>query len=118
MSVRISRVPTLRKSVVKEGVLEADGTEQTLVEVVGAVSLEGYVDLGEMGDGDEVVLRRYVKIQGGGEYGLHASDTYSGVQREPLVRFPPITCYYGLRITLQQTAGTYRRFPHQFFILL
>ena len=104
-----------RKSVLKEGVLVADGTEQILVEAAGVLNLEGYVDLSAMTSGDQVVLRRYVKIQEGGEYRLHASETYNGVQAEPLVRFPFIAGYYGIKVTLQQTAGTYKSFPYQFF---
>jgi len=122
VSISITRTPIIqvyvsipRKSVLKEGVLTADGTEQIIVEASGILNLEGYVDLSEMVEGDRVVLRRYVKIQEGDEYKLHASDTYSGVQAEPLVRFPFIAGYYGIKVTLQQTAGTYKNFPYQFF---
>ncbi len=103
-----------RKQPLKEGVLVADGTEQVLVEAVGLLNLEGYVDLSAMAEGDTVVLKRYVKIQEGGEYKLHASETYTGVQAEPLIRFPFIAGYYGIKVTLQQTSGTFKSFPYQF----
>jgi hypothetical protein len=104
-----------RKTVFKEGIIQADGTEQTVVDAPGLLNLEGYIDLSEMTAGDTVVLKRYVKIQEGGEYKLHASETYTGAQAQPLIRFPFMASYYGMKVTLQQTAGTYKSFPYQFF---
>jgi len=112
---RIVVVVGYPREVYKEGGVVADGTEQLVVEVPGIVSLEGYIDLSAMASGDTVVIKRYVRIEDGGEYRLHASETYIGVQEEPLVRFPPMVSYYGMKITLQQTGGVYRRFPYQFF---
>jgi len=103
------------KMVLKEGVLTADGTEQTLIEATGIMNMEGYVDLSAMVGGDRVVLNRYVKIESGGAYTLHATAAYVGVQPQPLIRFPFIAGYYGIRVTLQQTAGINKRFPYQFF---
>ncbi len=103
------------KEVVKEGVLTADGSEQLVIEAPGPINLEGYVDLSNLAVGDEVVLKRYVKIQEGGDYKLHASEAFNGVQEQPLIRFPPIAGYYGIKVTLQQTAGSFKSFPYQFF---
>ncbi|MEM2249936.1 MAG: hypothetical protein QXO00_02385 [Candidatus Bathyarchaeia archaeon] len=103
------------KQLLKEGVLTADGTEQTLIEASGLLSLEGYVDLSAMTTGDTVTLTRYVKIQQDGEYKRHATETYTGPQADPLVRFPFIAGYYGIKVTLKQTSGTYKTFPYQFF---
>jgi len=105
-----------RKQIIAEGVLVSDGTEQTVIEVSGLMNLEGYIDLSNMESGDVVALSRYVKIQPDGEYKLHAREVYSGSQPEPLIRFPFIAGYYGIKITLQQTSGTlYKEFPYQFF---
>jgi len=104
-----------RKEVLKEGAVIADGTEQLLVEAPGILNLEGYVDLNNMAGGDEVLLKRYVKIQEAGDYRLHASQIYTGVQAEPLIRFPFMAGYYGVKVTLQQTAGVFKTFPYQFF---
>lgn len=103
-----------KKSVFKEGNFTADGTEQVVVDAPGLLHLEGYVDLSEMDDGDEVALRQYVKIEEGGEYKLYNGESYSGAQAKPLVHFRSIVGYYGIKITLQQTAGTYKKFNHQF----
>ncbi|MEM2587949.1 MAG: hypothetical protein QXV23_06580 [Candidatus Bathyarchaeia archaeon] len=105
----------LHKQLLKEGKLVADGTEQTLIEALGLLNLEGYVDLSPMQDGDTVILRRYVKITANDDYKLHGEETYIGVQAQPLIRFPPLAGYYGIKVTLQQTTGTYKSFPYQFF---
>jgi len=108
-------VPLLRKKVLKEGKITADGTEQVVVEASGILNLEGYIDLSEMVAGDTVVLKRYVKIEEVGDYKLHATETYTGAQEQPIIRFPPIAGRYGIKVTLQQTSGTFKSFPYQFF---
>jgi hypothetical protein len=113
MSVSIARFT--RKQILAEGTVTADGTEQTVLEAQGIMNLEGYVELSQMTNGDTVTLRRYVKIQQNGEYRLHGEETYLGVQAQPLIRFPTIVGYYGIKVTLKQTSGTYKNFPYQFF---
>jgi hypothetical protein len=104
-----------RKQLLKENEIYADGTEQTVIETLGLINLEGYIDLSQMVNGDTVTLRRYVKIQKDAEYKLHGEETYVGVQAQPLVRFPAMAGCYGIKITLKQTSGTYKNFPYQFF---
>lgn len=103
------------KQLLKENTLTADGTEQTVIEVEGLINLEGYIDLNQMQNGDTVTLRRYIKITSNGDYKLHGEETYVGVQAQPLIRFPPLASYYGIKITLQQTSGTFKTFQYQFF---
>lgn len=103
------------KHLLKEGVLEADGTEQTVIEIAELINLEGYIDLSSMQDGDTVTLRRYVKISSIDNYKLHGEETYVGFQAQPLIRFPPLACCYGIKITLQQTSGKFKSFPYLFF---
>ena len=115
MSVTITKLPITRKQILAEGTITADGTEQTVIEASGIMNLEGYIDLSQMTNGDTVTLRRYVKIQKNTEYKLHGEETYVGAQAQPLIRFPAIASYYGIKITLKQTSGTYKNFPYQFF---
>lgn len=102
-----------------EGTLTASGTEQNLVldEVSGNPQrhLEGYVDLSNMTSGDTVIIRQYMKIASDGSYVKYAEETYSGAQSLPLLHIVTKPAKYGLKLTLQQTAGTYRQFPYQFF---
>jgi len=102
-----------------EGTLSADGSEQNLVldEISGNPQrhLEGYVDLSNMASGDTIVIRQYMKITSGGAYVKYAEETYSGAQSLPLLHIITKPARYGLKITLQQTGGTNRQYPYQFF---
>jgi hypothetical protein len=100
-----------------EGTITADGTEQTLTEQTGTLEfqLDGYVDLTNMASGDVVVIREYMKIKSTGDYVKYAEETYSDAQSIPLLHILTKPSRYGLKITLQQTAGTYKSFDYQFF---
>jgi hypothetical protein len=102
-----------------EGTLTADGTEQTLIldEVAGNPSrfLDGLVDLNAMAAGDTVVIRQYLSLVTPVAYRKYAEETYSGAQTLPALYIVTKTGRYGIKITLQQTAGTYKSFPYQFF---
>jgi hypothetical protein len=56
-----------------------------------------------------------MKIKSDGGYVKYAEETYSGAQTLPLLHILTKPGSYGIKITLQQTAGTYRDFPYQFF---
>lgn len=102
-----------------EGTLVADGTEQNVVldEVTGNPSrfLEGYIDFNAMVAGDTVVIRQYVSVVTPVAYRQYATETYSGAQAMPMLFVVSKSGRYGIRVTLQQTAGTMRDFPYQFF---
>jgi hypothetical protein len=100
-----------------EDTLTADGTEQTVVEATGTLEfqLDGYIDLSNMASGDTVVVREYMKIASAGSYVKYAEETYSGAQSIPLLHILTKPARYALKVTLQQTAGTYRTFGYQFF---
>jgi hypothetical protein len=101
-------------SVIAEGYIHADGTEQVILDAGGGMLVTGYIDLSEMQVGDEVVLRMYVKTREGGGYGLYASQAYRDAQGEPVVCVLPRYTARGARLTLQQTKGSYRRFGYVF----
>ncbi|MEM2284556.1 MAG: hypothetical protein QXL29_08145 [Zestosphaera sp.] len=102
-----------------EGTLTADGSEQNVVldEVEGNPPrfLEGHIDLSNMADGDTVVIRQYFKISPTGTYKKYAEETFSNAQPIPLLHVISNVGRYGIKVTLQQTAGTYRSFDYQFF---
>jgi hypothetical protein len=97
-----------------KGTLIADGSEQTLVEFIGIGVISGHVDLQKMTDDDIVIIRYYIKLKEDGEYKLYDEETYVGVQTKPVIHFKPITVDVALKITLQQTAGTYKSFDYNF----
>ena len=99
------------------GTLTADGNPDTLIDdtTPGDV-LDGWVSLENMQSGDSVTIVRYVKsLSGGNLEQCGPAAVYSGVQGDPVVHFLPATVPQELKITLQQTAGTYRNFPYQFY---
>jgi hypothetical protein len=102
-----------------EGSVTMDGTELNVVldEVTGNPQrfLEGYIDLSPMASGDTIVIRQYMKISATGDYVKYAEETYSGAQTLPLLYITTKSGRYGIKITAQQTAGTYRSLTYQFF---
>ncbi|MEM2587952.1 MAG: hypothetical protein QXV23_06595 [Candidatus Bathyarchaeia archaeon] len=102
-----------------EGSVAMDGTEKVVVldEISGNPQryLEGYVDLTPMASGDTIVIRQYMKISATGDYVKYAEESYSGAQSLPLLYITTKPARYGIKITIQQTAGTNRTFTYQFF---
>ena len=81
-----------------------------IVGVAGTVSLENMVA------GDEITLRLYTRIESGGALELVDEESYANAQDVDIVpvwlRTPN---RFGWKITLEQTAGTYRVFPWEFY---
>jgi len=92
-----------------------DGTEQIIFinEELGEFS--GYVFMDKMQVGDTIVLKMYVKDHEDSVYKLYDSASYSDVQTKPAIRVPPYLGKVGLKVTAQQTVGTYRDITHQWF---
>ena len=99
----------------KDGTLTADGTEQTIVEMIIMGSLEGWIDLANMASGDTIIITQYAKVKSGGTYRRYASATYVGAQTDPALFVTRVPSRYGVKLTLQQSAGTYRTFDYNFF---
>jgi hypothetical protein len=102
-----------------EGSVTMDGTEKEVVldEITGNPPrfLEGYIDLSPMASGDTIVVRQYMKIAPDGSYAKYAEETYSGAQSLPLLYIVTKPGRYGIKVTAQQTAGSYRSLTYQFF---
>jgi len=102
-----------------EGSVTMDGTEKTVVqdELTGNPQrfLEGYIDLSPMASGDTIVVRQYIKISDAGGYVKYAEETFTGPQSLPLLYVTTKPGRYGIKITAQQTSGTYRTLTYQFF---
>lgn len=104
--------------IIAEGTLVADGSEQTVLEYTETATIHGYIDLSKMEAGDTVEIKVYVRIKEGGEYQLHASETYSGAQSLPALYIVPKLSGHGFKVTLKQTAGTYKSFDYMFSKML
>jgi len=92
------------------------GTEQTIKEILTTINkLHCFVNLTPMLAGDTVVVRQYMKIASAGAFAKYAEETYSNVQALPLLYVITKPANYGIRITIQQTVGTYRTFEWETF---
>ncbi len=95
-----------------EGALVANGSEQTVTEANEPMRFSGYISLGQMQAGDSIVLRQYVELAG--TYEKYAEETYSDAQSVPMIYFTPKEVASSLKVTLEQTVGTFREFPFKF----
>lgn len=108
-----NRKAGMKIETVAEGTLTADGSEQTVVEDgVGPAILSGFINVKNLQLGDSVAVKAYAMVNG--TYGLYGQDTYAGAQPEPVLRISGIRYKDQLKITLQQTAGSYRGFDYEF----
>ena len=109
----------LRQRMLREegsGTLVADGNEQTVREYVGLGKLHIYLDMAGMQAGDTTVLRQYMRIKAGGAYRQYAEEAYSSVQPLPLFSVLMKPARWGVRLTLQQTAGPNRSYDWETFV--
>jgi len=99
-----------------EGSLLMTGVEQTLVEKTDDKSglIEGMINLTPMAAGDTVVIREYMKTISTGAYAKYAEETYTGAQTLPLQQVLTRLSTHSIKVTIQQTAGTYRTFEYSF----
>lgn len=100
-----------------EGVanLDALNTEKTILEMVGLGEISGWVSLKNMGEGDKLTIRSYVKLGSESTFELHESNSYSGAQEKSSLRILNFVGFYGIKIALTQTQGTPRSYPYLFF---
>ena len=101
-----------------EGSVLMDGTEQELANSELGVQhqIEGMVDLTPLALGDTVVVRVYMSIKTPVSYAKYAEEIYSGPVSPSLLFICTKVAKYGLKVTIQQTAGIHRTFNYQFFI--
>ena len=97
------------------GFIHADGTEQIVAEITQLNRMSGYLSLRGMQAGDVVVLRQYVKLRQINPYELYDETPYSDEQLKPVVYVKSKEGQFGIKFTLQQTAGTFRDFDYDFF---
>ncbi len=113
---RIDRILATEPEI--EGSLVMNGTEEELAKSELAVQhqIEGMVDLTPLVSGDTIVVRVYMSIETPVIYAKYAEETYSGPVSPSLLFICTKAAKYGLKITIKQTAGSYRTFNYQFFI--
>ncbi|RLG87297.1 MAG: hypothetical protein DRO18_03370 [Thermoprotei archaeon] len=77
--------------------------------------IEGQIDLSNMQDGDKVIIRVYIAVDGVNQRKSDELD-FTDAQDIPVVRVVAHTIPYNgkFRVTIMQTAGTLRTFPYSF----
>lgn len=103
------------------GTLLADGTEQIVFEFAAPtkewVPDNINIDLSNMAAGDIVTVKTYIKFKSGGSYVEMDAEVYSNAQTIPGIVATGFPNRYGYKITLQQSAPTYRNFDWERFNL-
>lgn len=99
-------------SVVAEGSLVADGSEQSIHDTTDPGTFTPVIDLAPMQLGDTVRVRVYSRARTGGAKRIMFEQTLSNAQTEPILISAPIGAAHGFELTLEQTAGTFRTFPY------
>ena len=92
-----------------------DGTEQVIFESTELGEYSGYIFLDKMESGDTIVVRVYIKDVNDDTYKLWLEDSYSDALATPVLRMEPIIGKVGIKVTLQQTAGSYKTVTHMWF---
>jgi len=93
-------------------------SEETIVEIIGdgkPFIVEGWLDLSELSEGDTIIICEYVSVNGT-DYGSFMCLSFSGSQKDPILRFHAKT-FEGSqkwKLTIKQTSGTLRNFPYNF----
>jgi hypothetical protein len=103
-----------RVTPLKRGTIKADGTEQTILEFVGVGVVSGHVDLQNMAEGDTVIIRQYIKVSDDGSYKKYAEESYRGPQALPIIYLTPKAVDVAMKVTIQQTSGTFKTFDYNF----
>lgn len=102
----------MTRAVIDHGTKTMDGSEQTIIDDVtthDGYVFDGWLDLKNLAGGDTIVAKLYAKAITGGTLGLYTpATTYTGVQAAPLVYILPVTVPKEYKLTIEQTAGSYR----------
>lgn len=101
------------------GTLSATGSEDTIREITGGstdVKLHAYIDLTNMAPGDSITVREYMTIKAAGSPIKYAQEVYTDAQALPMLHIITKPARYGIKVTLEQTAGTNRDYDWQTFI--
>jgi len=95
--------------------------QETTVVELGPFSddwmVEGYIDLSGLQDGDAVVVREYIALDGS-NYRLFLQAQIAGPAAEPAIRFHTKTLHANMKykVTVAQTSGTPRSVPYVFIV--
>jgi hypothetical protein len=122
LHTRATRIEELQKDLklkpLKSGVLTATGGEDVVLEYTDSepFKIQGWINLKNMAAGDVVVVTQSFTLQSDTEPSIFARRTYKDVQSQPLIHITPREILKSVKITLQQTGGTLKQYPFEFYI--
>jgi len=91
------------------------GTEETVYETTEKGKYAGYISVKNLQSGDSVTINLYLILTSGGSYELYDTVSLSGAQTRTVVPLYEIPVSYGMKITINQTAGTIRSYDYVIF---
>lgn len=98
------------------GTLTATGSEDTIKEITATINkLHCFIDLTNIEAADSITVRQYMTIKAAGSPVKYAEEVYAGVQSLPMLYIITKPARYGIKITLEQTAGTNRDYDWETF---
>lgn len=90
---------------IEEGSITLSASEQIVAEGAGYEPVSISLDLTNIADGDEVVIRAYKKVRSAGSYILLATVTVADEVTDAAYDSVYINGHYGYKFTIQQSAG-------------
>jgi len=81
--------------------------------------VEGYIDLSQLQDGECVVIKEYIAVDGANQRSFITAEL-CGVLKDPVIRFHSKEIPYDgkYRVTITQKTGTVRSFPYVFIVMV
>lgn len=97
--------------------ISLDGSEQAICEQLGGrpSQISGYIDLSNLGPGDIVVVRYYVKVKESSAWGMCYEESYSDSLNPPIVYVAKRPENHGSKFTIQQTVGSLKIIDYEFY---
>ena len=94
-----------------------DGSIQVLHEQPGGATsqMTGYIDLSNLVAIDVIIVKFLVRLTPTGTFGACYVETYSGIQPLPIIHIAKRPENHGIRVTIQQIAGSPKNITYEFF---
>jgi hypothetical protein len=122
LHIQATQIKELQKELklqpIASGILKATGGEDVVLEYTDSkpFKIQGWINLKNMAAGDVVIITQSFTLQNDTEPSIFARRTYKDAQSQPLVHITPREILKSVKITLQQTGGTLKQYPFEFYI--
>lgn len=107
---------SVRLTQLSRGTIWLHGSEQTVLDYGSLGRVMGYLDMSQMGAGDSLTVREYMRLGPGEAYRKYHEESYTGVQPVPVLYVAAKESGYGVRVTVQRTGGTINTLDFNFLL--